>query len=154
MDAAGWLAHWADAEARYLAERDERYRALGGKIRAELQPPVRVAPTPVVLMPAVEVESDSCPVAAARRTLVAAVACGWSARITRAVAAVPRSGVVESYALRASRHGDERLWASWWGGGFNAAQYWTAGRNVEVLGWRTVKARRGVMDAIEGRRIQ
>ena len=152
-DAAGWLKYWADAEARYLAERDERHRALGEKIRAELHPPVRIAPAPVVLVPAVEVESDSCSVAAARRACAAAVACGWSARITRAVAAVPRSGVVESYALRASRYGGERLWASWWGGGFNAAQYWAAGRNVEVLGWRTVKARRGVMDAIEGRRL-
>ena len=173
------MAHWADAEARYLTERDERHRALGEKIRAELHPPVKVAPAPVVLVPAVEVESDSCPVSAARRALVAAVACGWSARITRAVAAVPRSGVVESYALRASRHGDERLWASWWGGGFNAAQYYRFGGQVEPLAATDMDTRvkyayaaaaratriplaigppkpiteRGVMDAIEGRRL-
>lgn len=153
MDAAAWLAHWADAEARYLAERDERYRALGVKIRAELHPAPAVVAGPVVLEPAHEVESDSCPVAACRRVAAAAGACGWTVRLTRAVAAVPRVGVLESWAVRCARGGDERLWTCWWGGAFNAAQYWRSGCNVESLVSRTVARRRGVMDAIEGRRV-
>jgi len=149
LDAAAWLAHWADAEARYLAERDERYRRIG----ALRNPAPTVVAGPVVLEPAHEVELDSCPVAAARRVAAAAGACGWAVRLTRAVAAVPRVGVLESWAVRCARGGDERLWACWWGGSFNAAQYWRAGCNVESLGFRTVARRRGVMDAIEGRRV-
>lgn len=155
MDAAGWLAHWASVEARYLAERDERYARIAAKIKAELHPDPKVAPVPVVLVGAAEVESDSCHVAAARRVVGAARGAGWSVRVTRALAAVPRSGLVESWAVRCRRGGgDERLWATWWGGSFSAAQYWRVGVNVEILGFRTVARRRGVVDAIEGRRLQ
>lgn len=146
MDAAAWRAHWADAEARYLAERDERYARIGGRDESVSRSAVAVAP--IVLEPAVEVESDSCPVAATRRAHAAALGAGWSARITRAVAAVPKVGVLTTWALRARRH-DERLWACWWGGSFNAAQHWSP-RGIEVLGWRTVTKRRGVVDALEG----
>jgi len=45
LDAAAWLAHWADAEARYLAERDERYRRIG----ALRNPAPTVVAGPVVL---------------------------------------------------------------------------------------------------------
>lgn len=138
MDAAGWLAHWADAEARYLAERDERYRALGEKIRAELHPPVRVAPAPVVLVPAVEVESDSCPVDAVRAAVGAACGAGWAVRVTFArafeVSARGKGAVVESFAVRCARH-DERLWAAWWSGAFECGQYYRRGAGgVEMLG--------------------
>lgn len=130
MDAAAWRARFAvEAEVRYRAERD----ALWSRIQRDLASAI-VAPTnrPVVLEPAREVESDSCSVAAARRALSVALGAGWAARLTRAVAAVPRSGVLESYALRARRH-DERLWATWWGGAFNSAGYWSRG-GFEVLG--------------------
>lgn len=153
MDAAAWLAHWADAEARYLAERDERYRRIGALRESDSGSKVAAA-GPVVLESAHEVETESCPVAAVRRVVGAARGAGWTVRVTRALAAVPRSGLVESWAVRAGRHGDERLWVTWWGGSFNAAQYWRVGCNVEILGFRTVARRRGVMDAIEGRRLQ
>lgn len=112
---------------------------------------VVAAGAPVVLEAAHEVEMDSCSVAACRRVYVAALGAGWAARITRALAAVPRTGLLETYAVRARRH-DERLWACWWNGRFDAAQYWGPG-GIEVLGWRTVAKRRGVLDAVEGIRL-
>lgn len=150
MDAQAWLARWADAEARYLAERDERYRRIGALRESDSGSRV-AAVGPVILEPAVEIDPEGCPVAAVRRVVGAALAAGWSVRVTRALAAVPRSGLLESFAVRAGRHGDERLWATWWNGSFNAAQYWRSGCNVEVLGFRTVARRRGVVDVIEGR---
>jgi len=134
LDAAGWLAHWADAEARYLAERDERYRRIGA-LRNLDSAGANPSSGPVVLEPAHEAELDLCPVAACRRVAAAAGACGWTVRLTRAVAAVPRVGVLESWAVRCARGSDERLWACWWNGAFNAAQYWRVGAPaVEILG--------------------
>lgn len=86
---------------------------------------------PVVLEAAREVEIDSCSVAACRRVYVAALGTGWTARITRALAAVPRTGLLETYAVRARRH-DERLWACWWNGAFEAAAYWSPS-GIETL---------------------
>ena len=86
----------------------------------------------VVLEPAREVTGD-VPAAACGRLLSAALAAGWDTRVTRALAAVPKVGLLESYAVRARRH-DERLWACWWNGSFEAAQYFRAGGRVETLG--------------------
>lgn len=139
MDATEWLAHWAAAEARYLGERDERYRRIAAKIKAELHPEPRVAPAPVVLVGATEVESDSCPVDSVRTAVAAARGTGWAVRVTLArafeVSARGKGGVVESYAVRCARH-DERLWAAWWNGAFECGQYFRRGGTggVELLG--------------------
>lgn len=74
------------------------------------------------------------------------------------MAADPRVGVLAVVTVRGSRH-DERFWAAWWQSGdksasFECAQYLRAGAAIERLGWRTVAARRGVMDAINGVRLQ
>lgn len=136
MNAAAWLARFADAERLYLAERDERHARIGAPPAVKV-----VVGTPVVLEPVREVESDSrsgVPVGA-RRVVSAALAAGWQARVTRAVAAVGKVGLVTSYAVRARRH-DERLWACWWQSGtgsasFNAAQYFMDGMPCpEILG--------------------
>jgi len=132
MDAATWLAEFDRRGEVFRAEREEMHRVVGGKIRRELHPELVRAAGPVVLEAAHEVESDSCPVSACRRVYVAALGAGWAARITRALAAVPRTGLLETYAVRAARH-DERLWACWWNGSFNAAQYWSPGGQVEIL---------------------
>jgi hypothetical protein len=138
------------AEWTWRRDRDARWAQIAAGAESHSRSGVVVG-GPVVFEAAHEVEAEVCPVSACRRALAVALGAGWAARITRAVAAVPRTGLLETYALRARRH-DERLWACWWNGSFNAAQYWGPG-GVEVLGWRTVAKRRGVLDAIEGIRL-
>ncbi len=159
MDAAAWLTEFAQREARLDAWRAAaalRHQLMGDRIRRELHPEPQVRRTgwaaAVVLEPGREIDSESvgCP-AAAGRTAAAALAAGWATRIVRSVAAVPRTGILEVITVRGARH-DERFWAGWWNGKFECAQYWGPTAGIEVLGWRTVKARRGVMDALEGRR--
>jgi hypothetical protein len=159
MDVQEWLAEFARRDDAWRAERGEYHRAVGEKIRADLHPPAKVAPAPIVLEPGHEIDSsaDHLPSIAsgARRVEVAALAAGWSARVVASLAAIPRTGLLAVVTVRCARH-DERLWAAWWSGSFDCAQYLgpASGGRVERLGWRTVKARRGVLDAINGVRLQ
>ncbi len=162
MDAAAWLARFAEVDDAWRTAAALRHRLMGERIARELHPVAeshsRFGGT-VILEPGHEIDSESDGVpSSARSAGVSALALGWAVRHVRSVAAVPRKGVCTVVTLRARRH-DERLWAAWWQIGdnparFDCAQYWRAGAPIELLGWRTVKARRGVMDALEGRRLQ
>jgi len=149
-----WLAEIARRGDEFRAARDEFQRAVGEQLAIEdsLTSTAAIPVVPVVLEPATEVAVESCPVAAARRALNVALSTGWAVRLTRALAAVPRTGLLTTYALRARRH-DERLWVSWWNGSFNAAQYIGPGGGIESLGFRTTKVRRSVVDALNGIRL-
>jgi hypothetical protein len=146
-----WLIEIARRGDEFRVARDEFQRAVAERIAAEHASAVAVVGT-IVLEPAIEVDVESCPVAAVRRALNVALSTGWAVRLTRALAAVPRTGLLTTYALRARRH-DERLWVSWWNGSFNAAQYLGPGGGIESLGFRTTKTRRSVVDALNGIRL-
>ena len=139
-------------EQRWRAERDELWARVG----ADLPAGVGAANRPVVLVSGREAEPDGIDVSApagARRVGSAALAAGWAVRIVESVAAVPRTGILRVVTVRGARH-DERFWAAWWNGRFECAQYLVRGCAIERLGFRTTKTRRGVMDAIEGRRLE
>ena len=144
-------------EQRWRAERDELWARVG----ADLPAGVGAANRPVVLVSGREAEPDGIDVSApagARRVGSAALAAGWAVRIVESVAAVPRTGILRVVTVRGARH-DERFWAAWWQSGdkpasFECAQYLVRGCAIERLGFRTTKTRRGVMDAINGIRLQ
>lgn len=147
-----WRARFA--EQRWRAERDELWARIGGERESDSE---RRSSATVVLRPAHEAGSVDIPVSAAR-VETAALAAGWAARVVRSVAAVPRTGILRVVTVRGSRH-DERFWAAWWQSGdkpasFECAQYLVRGSAIERLGFRTTKTRRGVLDAIEGRRLE
>lgn len=144
------MAQFVAASDRYLADRAAMHARVGARITAELHPEFdsRSVVVPVVLEPAADVLGD-VPVVACGRALTAALAAGWDARVTRAVAAVPRTGLLTTYALRARRH-DERLWACWWNGAFEAAQYFRAGSQVEALGGQRMAAMVSAAVPVEG----
>ena len=154
-----WRARFAEqrlaAEAAWRFERAMHSARVAALIKAEHAPQV-TKNLPIILEPGHEIDSGAdgsgCP-SAARRVESAALAAGWVARTVRSVAAIPRTGILEVVTVRGARH-DERFWAAWWNGRFECAQYLRRGEAIERLGFRTVKARRGVMDAIEGRRLE
>jgi hypothetical protein len=129
-----WLAEITRRGDEFRAARDEFQRAVGEQLAIEdsLTSTAAIPVVPIVLEPATEVDVESCPVAAVRRALNVALSTGWAVRLTRALAAVPRTGLLTTYALRARRH-DERLWAAWWNGGFECAAYW-GHAGIEILG--------------------
>jgi hypothetical protein len=152
---AEWLAHFAGMDDAARARIAEIHRRIGEAIAAELyQPPIAV---PLVVSPAVEVESDS---GSAGRVVAVARACGWWAKRMEASGVDPIKGAIDTVTVRCGRH-NERVWASWWNGQFHGGWYWTSERpGFEPLGWARVGGkrvkpleRRGVLDAIEGIRL-
>lgn len=162
MDAGAWLARFAAVDDAWRAAMAARHRAIGERIRADAAPKYKIVAVPTVLEGPSDVALDdegalgTLPVAA-RRVGVAALAAGWGARVVRAVAAVPGKGIVESWSVRASRHGDERLAAVWFGPpgkpAFDCAFYFGPERVMERLGAAKSKGRRTVLDAINGVRL-
>ncbi len=158
MDAAAWLARFAERDEAWRSAMVERHREIGERIRAELAPKVRIVPVPIVLERAeIDAGSDDLVLSTARRVAVAALAAGWAVRAVRAVAAVPGKGIVESWSVKAARHGDERLVAVWAGvgrPGFDCAFYLGPGATaLERLGAAKARGRRTVLDAINGVRL-
>lgn len=175
MDAAEWLARFDDAATAWRAERDR----LWTRVAAGSTEPAVAAVGPVIIEPGREVwlgDRDDEP-AALVRLANAAMGAGWSVRIVRAAAAVPRLGALETWSLRCAR-ADERLIAVWWVNDgkatFNLGVYQgPMATGVQRLGMETLATRarkiakaaaegrtipgplttRGVMDAINGVRL-
>jgi hypothetical protein len=135
MDAAAWLAWFAEREQAWIGASVAFRVGVAAKIEVERAPKdIRKDWEHAVVLDMKVVDLDGEMPNAPHRVALAALAAGWSGRGVRAVAAVPGKGVVESWSVRAARH-DERVWASWWNGAFDAGQYYRrgAGEAMEVL---------------------
>ncbi len=189
MDAAAWLAEFAQREARldvWRAAAALRHQLMGDRIRRELHPIVESHSrwdATVVLDKARELdcglsdneqESDSRIASSLRTAAGLALSVGWATRVVGSVAAVPGKGVVDCVTLRCRRH-DERLWAAWWNGSYDCGWY-VGPTGLEQLMASRISTRvklaasaaakrgdgsgpkivteRGLLDAIEGRRLQ
>ncbi len=142
-----WLSYFT---ARGVAAMQAERERIAAKISREGQHGKALAAVPV-LLEAQRVE-DQGQIASVRRAYSAAIGAGWSARIVRSLAVDPRKGLIEAVTIRCSRH-DERLWAAWHNGRFVCAWYWSSDAPLERLGWRSTVRARGVVDALEGRRL-
>lgn len=136
MDAAAWLAEFAEQQAQ--REGQWRYeRAMRwAEISAKAAPPVVVEAKPIVLEAGhdVEVDDDVVPRSASAAARLG-IAAGWAVRVVASSAAVPSRGVVSVVTVRARRH-DERLWAAWNSGGFDTGWYVGPGGLERVGGVR------------------
>lgn len=180
----------ADWIARFFREGESaRHREVGEMIAAERRAPVRPAVTPIVVEQPCEYDlndeddpDESGIIAPAHRVARAALAAGWRVWAVRAGAAVPGTGIVQTWSVRCARH-DERVIAVWWitpgedgkrMTSFNLGIYQgPAAIGVEQLGMETLDQRvrrmakaaaegkpvpaplkiRGVLDAINGVRL-
>lgn len=173
--ASDWLEDFARRDEAGRAWIAGEHRRIGALIAGETGglAPREVSSAATVLEPGSDVEVDEPTlVATARRMASLALSLGWSVRIVRSVAAVPKLGLVLVVTLRMKRH-DERCWAAWWNGRFECAQYWSSEQAIESLAASSVAQRakteatvaakagraprpvlvRGLVDAIEGRRL-
>jgi hypothetical protein len=145
VNAADWLAEFERRERAWFAARDARWAAIAAA-HAPVARAVKAAP--VVLAGGEDVVVP----AAAKRAAAAGEAAGWAVRVVGAVAAVPAKGLVSTVTVRLARH-DERAWAGWLNGAFDAAWY-VGPSGLERLGGRRMSAKatnvRGVLDVIEG----
>lgn len=148
MDAAAWLAEFARLQVQreqvWRAERGALWDRVGASQKHELHSSDVGKP---VVLETREADEDDLPTSA-QRFAARAAATGWATRMVASLAAVPTSGLVSVVTVRARRH-DERLWAAWRNGSFDAAWY-SGPTGLERLGMVKSKVRRRIVDVIEG----